>query len=122
MTSTLNLDEDQKDKVFNILVKKNPQYDSALAVQGVSTDGDSFDIKKSQDEAIEAVLRPEQMEDWKQMQERKNKETKRWTDALGGLDPTQFFQTTGGGRGMGFGGMGAGGGWGGFGGQGRRGR
>jgi hypothetical protein len=111
MTSSLKLDEQQQDQVFNILVKKNPQYDPALDVQGVTTDGATFDLKKSQDEAIAEVLRPEQMEDWNKMQERKSKETKRWTDALGGLDPTQFFQGMGGG-GLGGRGMGGFGGWG----------
>jgi hypothetical protein len=112
MTATLKLDEEQQDKVFNILVKKNPQYDPALSVQGVTTDGQTFDLAKSQDEAIAEVLHPEQMDGWNKMQESKTRETKRWSDALGGLDPTQFFQGMGGG---GLGGRGAGGGFGGWG-------
>lgn len=100
--SALNLDEGQKDQVFDILVKKNPQYDSALAVEGVTANGAELDAAKTQDDAIAEVLRPEQMEEWKQMQERQNNEKKRWSDALGGFDPTQFFQGMGGG--MGFGG------------------
>jgi hypothetical protein len=90
--SRLNLDEEQKDRVFDILVKKNPQYDSSMAVEGVTTGGAEMDAKKSQDEAIAEVLRPEQMEQWTQMQERRNNERQRWTDALGGFDPGQFFQ------------------------------
>jgi hypothetical protein len=90
--SRLDLDEDQKDRVFDILVKKNPQYDSSMAVEGVTTDGAEMDAKKSQDEAIAEVLRPEQIEQWTQMQERRNNERQRWTDALGGFDPGQFFQ------------------------------
>ncbi len=108
MTGSLKLDEQQQDRVFDILVKKNPQYDSALAVQGVDTEGQTFDVSKTQDEAIAEVLRPEQMEDWNKMQERRTAETKRWSDALGGLDPTQLFQGLGGGGGFG----GGGGGWG----------
>ena len=58
---------------------------------------------KSQDEAIVALLREDQMADWNKMQERQNNEKKRWSDALGGFDPTQFFQGMGG---MGLGGRG----------------
>jgi len=120
----LNLDETQKDQVFNILVKKNPQYDPTLTVEGLNADS-SFDAGKSQDEAIAAVLREDQMAEYKAMQDRQNAEKKRWSDALGGFDPTQFFQGMGGGGMGGFGGGGLGGGrgfgGGGFGG-GRRGR
>ena len=101
MSKSLNLDETQKDQVFDILVKKNPQYDPALSVEGVNA-GVELDSGKSQDEAIAAVLREDQMEDWTKMQERQQNEKKRWTDALGGFDPSQLFQGMGGG--MGFGG------------------
>jgi hypothetical protein len=110
----LNLDETQKDQVFDILVKKNPNYDASLAVEGLNAES-AFDAGKSQDEAIAAVLREDQMVEYQAMQERQNNEKKRWTEALGGFDPTQFFQ------GMGGGGMGGLGGRG-FGGGGRRGR
>lgn len=106
--NALNLDESQKDQVFDILVKKNPQYDSALSVHGLENDGTATDDGKSQDEAIAALLREDQMEEWNKMQERQNNQKKRWSDALGGFDPTQFFQGMGGMEGMGgFGGRGA---------------
>ena len=101
MSKSLNLDEAQKDQVFDILVKKSPQYDPALAVEGVNA-GVELDTQKSQDEAIAEVLRPEQMEDWNKLQERQQNEKKRWSDALGGFDPAQLLQGMGGG--MGFGG------------------
>ena len=105
--SALNLDEQQKDQVFDILVKKNPQYDPALAVEGLDSGGEAADDAKTQDEAIAALLRDDQMAEWTQMQERRSKETKRWTDALGGFDPGQFMQGMGGMSG--FGGRGGGG-------------
>ncbi len=101
--SALNLDEQQKDQVFDILVKKNPQYDAALTVEGLESGGVALEDGKSQDEAIVALLREDQMADWNKMQERQNNEKKRWSDALGGFDPTQFFQGMGG---MGLGGRG----------------
>ena len=105
--SALNLDEQQKDQVFDILVKKNPQYDPALTVEGLDSGGEAADDAKTQDEAIAALLRDDQMAEWTQMQERRSKETKRWTDALGGFDPGQFMQGMGGMSG--FGGRGGGG-------------
>ncbi len=124
----LNLDETQKDQVFNILVKKNPNYDSTLAVEGLNAEA-TVDAKQSQEDAIAAVLREDQMADYKAMQERQNAEKKRWSDAMGGFDPSTFFQGMGGGGGFGgmlggrgFGGVGGGGGGGGgrgFGGGGR---
>jgi len=104
--NALNLDEQQKDQVFDILVKKNPQYDAALTVEGLESGGVALEDGKSQDEAIAALLREDQMAEWNKMQERQNNEKKRWSDALGGFDPTQFFQGMGGMGGMGFGGRG----------------
>ena len=106
--SALNLDEQQKDQVFDILVKKDPQYDPSLSVEGIETGIAPVDDGKSQDEAIAALLREDQMAEWNQIQERRANEKKRITDALGGFDPTSFFQSMGGMGGMGFGGRGAG--------------
>ena len=41
------------------------------------------------------------MEEWTQMQERRSSEKKRWSNALGGFDPAQFFQGMEGGMGWG---------------------
>lgn len=105
----LNLDETQKDQVFDILVKKNPQYDASLAVEGLNAES-TFDAGKSQEEAIAAVLREDQMAEYTSMQERQNKERQRWTSALGGFDPMQFMQGMSGMEafGGGFGGRGGG--------------
>ena len=112
----LNLDEAQKDQVFDILVKKNPNYDPTLAVAGLSAES-TVDASKSQEEAIAAILREDQLTEYKAMQERQNAEKKRWTDAFGGIDPSQFFQGMGGmtpfgGGGAGGRGFGGGGGFG----------
>lgn len=105
----LNLDETQKDQVFDILVKKNPQYDASLAVEGLNTES-AFDAGKSQEAAIAAVLREEQMAEYTAMQERQNKGRQRWANALGGFDPMQFMQGMSGMEpfGGGFGGRGGG--------------
>ncbi len=103
----LNLDETQKDQVFDILVKKDPQYDAKLSVEGLEANAAAADDGKTQDEAIAALLREDQMAEWSRIQERQANEKKRITDALGGFDPTQFFQGLGG-MGGGFGGFGGG--------------
>lgn len=109
LTKDLNLNESQKDQVFNILVKKNPQFDPSLQIEGAGATSDP-DAGKTQDEAIAAVLEGEQQEKFKQMQAERTKEQERWTNMLG-IDPS-ILQGLGGGFG----------GFGGFGGGGRRGR
>ena len=106
MSSSLKLDEAQKDQVFSILVKSNPDYDPSLGVEGVTgttpapTDANTPPLKEQ--DAIGRVLRPEQMEDWAAYQEKQNAEKSRLTEAFGGLDPTSLFRSMGGmGGGMG---------------------
>ena len=96
----LNLNEGQKDKVFDILVKKSPNYDPKLAVEGVNASGE-FNDQQTQDEAVAAVLREDQLPEWQKMQERQQNERSRWSKVLGGFDPVQLFQGMGGTGGFG---------------------
>jgi hypothetical protein len=73
-------------------VKSNPQYDASLAVEGLSEEAGSFEAGKNQEEAIAAVLREDQLAQYKEIQERQQNERQRWSSALGGFDPMQFFQ------------------------------
>jgi hypothetical protein len=109
MNRSLNLDEAQKDQVFSILVKSNPDYDPSLSVEGVAVTAGSEAPSLKEEEAIASVLRPDQMDEWKAYQEKQNAEKSRMTNALGGMDPGSFFRSLGG--------MGP---FGGVGGQGRR--
>jgi hypothetical protein len=97
------LDEAQKDQVFSILVKSNPDYDPSLGVEGVTgTTPDAADANAAplkEEDAIASVLRPEQMQDWSTYQKKQTAEKSRLTDAFGGLDPTSFFRSMGGGMG-----------------------
>lgn len=103
MSGALKLDEAQKDQVFSILVKSNPDYDPSLGVEGVTgTTPDAADANVAplkEEDAIANVLRPEQMQDWSTYQKKQTAEKSRLTDALGGLDPTSFFRSMGGGMG-----------------------
>jgi len=111
MSGALKLDEGQKDQVFSILVKTNPDYDSSLGVEGVTgapaSEPSTTPLKE--EDAIASVLRPEQMDDWAAWQEKQKAEKSRLTDAFGGFDPTTFFRSMsgmGGGLGGGMGRMG----------------
>lgn len=103
MSSSLKLDEAQKDQVFSILVKSNPDYDPSLGVEGVTgttpDPADAIAAPLKEEDAIASVLRPEQMQDWSAYQNKQAAEKSRLTDAFGGLDPTSFFRSMGGGMG-----------------------
>ncbi len=103
MSGALKLDEGQKDQVFSILVKTNPDYDPSLGVEGVTgaqaNEPNATPLKE--EEAIASVLRPEQMDDWSAWQEKQKAEKSRLTDAFGGFDPSSFFRSVSGMGGMG---------------------
>ena len=99
MSGALKLDEAQKDQVFSILVKTNPDDDPSLGVEGVTGTATSVDASAAplkEEEAIASVLRPEQVADWNAYQKKQNAGKSRLTDAFGGLDPSSFFRSMGG--------------------------
>ncbi len=76
----LGLSETQKDQVFNILVQSDPQYDQSMRLEGVSATAPLGEEVK-RDEAIAAVLTPEQQQKYEaQKQERGNA----WRRMMGG--------------------------------------
>ena len=93
MSRSLNLDETQKDQVFSILVKSNPEYDPSLSVEGVTGTPGAESSPLKEEEAIASVLHPEQLDEWNVFQEKQNAEKSRLTDALGGMDPGSFFRS-----------------------------
>ncbi len=99
MSGALKLDEAQKDQVFSILVKTNPDYDPSLGIEGLTGTTPDTTIPLKEEDAIASVLRPEQMQDWSAYQKKQAAEKSRLTDAFGGLDPTSFFRSMGGGMG-----------------------
>lgn len=96
MSRSLNLDEIQKDQVFDILVKTNPAYDASLAVTGVTGTETAGAPPLNQDEAIAGILREEQLDGWTAYRARQDREKNRMSDALGGMDPATFFRSLGG--------------------------
>jgi hypothetical protein len=84
----LGLDESQKDKVFNILVQTDRNYDPSMALEGVSAT-DSVPEGQSRDEAIAAVLTPDQKAKYDAKQAEGNKRRDRFRQMLG-VDPGAF--------------------------------
>ena len=62
--SKLELDDTQEDQVFDILVRTSPEYDEAMAIEGIEADIPAAALAEdtSKEDAIRAVLDPEQLE------------------------------------------------------------
>jgi hypothetical protein len=79
----LNLDETQKDKVFNILVQTDKNYDKSMQLQGVDATA-SVAEGQSREDAIATVLTPEQKQKYTAQQEQRKSRGNRWMQMLGG--------------------------------------
>ena len=86
----LSLSEEQKDKVFNILVQTDQNYDGSMKLEGIDATA-SVAAGQSREDAIAAVLSPEQKSKYDARQsERKTRET-RFMQMLG-VDPSKLRQ------------------------------
>jgi len=86
----LSLSEEQKDKVFNILVQTDQNYDASMKLEGIDATA-SVGEGQSRDEAIAAVLSPDQKTKYDARQtERKTRES-RFMQMLG-VDPAKLRQ------------------------------
>lgn len=86
----LGLDETQKDKVFNILVQTDRNYDPSMALEGVNATA-GVSEGQSRDEAIASVLTPEQKAKYDAKQAAGNNRRERFRQMLG-VDPGAFPQ------------------------------
>lgn len=82
MDRDLSLDETQKDKVFNILVKTDKNFDPSMQLQGVDATT-SIGEGQSKEDAIAAVLNPEQNEKYTAQQQQRKSREGRWKKFLG---------------------------------------
>jgi len=64
LDGALQLDEGQKDQVFNILVRESRSYDPAMAIEGTEAELPAAAVAEgvSKEDAIRSVLTPEQLE------------------------------------------------------------
>ena len=68
----LDLTPEQEDQVFGILVQTNSDYDESMGIQGAG-DAAPLDEGVERDDAIRAVLTPEQAETYNENQERRQR-------------------------------------------------
>jgi hypothetical protein len=84
LTSSLNLDQTQQDQVFDIMVKSDKNYDPSMQLEGVanpSVQASSGDL--SRDDAIMAVLNPEQKQKYESQQKERKQRSGGFWKALG---------------------------------------
>ena len=81
----LGLDETQKDKLFNVIVRTDSSYDPSMKLEGV---GDAAAVAEGQsrEEAIAAILTPEQAEKYNASQDDRRSRRERFMESLG-IDP-----------------------------------
>ncbi len=60
---TVNLDEEQQDKVFSIMARSSPYFDAQMQIEGVTADANPG---ADRDVAVMQVLRPEQQQSYNQ--------------------------------------------------------
>jgi hypothetical protein len=86
----LSLSEEQKDKVFNVLVQTDQNYDASMKLEGIDATA-SVGEGQSRDDAIAAILSPDQKAKYDARQtERKSRES-RFMQMLG-VDPSKLRQ------------------------------
>ncbi len=79
----VGLDEDQKDAIFPIMARSAPGYREEMQFEGVdAADTTPITDNTARDEAIQSVLRPDQLESWNDYQRRQ--------EILGGFGVVNF--------------------------------
>lgn len=88
MNTSLNLDETQKDQMFHVLVRTDKDYDPSMQMEGVADPGGAA-VPESRDEAIAAILNPEQNEKYQAQQKERSRREGGFFRALGLPGPPQ---------------------------------
>lgn len=88
MNKSLGLDETQKDEMFQILVRSDKDFDPSMQLEGV-TGGSGVPNPLSRDEAIAAILNPEQKEKYQSQQQERAKRFEGFRRALGQPESAQ---------------------------------
>lgn len=84
MSSSLNLDETQKDQMFNVLVRTDKNYDPTMKLEGLSTEAGAADApQQSRDEAISAILNEDQRAKYQTQQQERKRQRGGFMKALG---------------------------------------
>jgi hypothetical protein len=94
----VGLDDSQRGEVFGVMARGAPDFDPAMGFEGLGSDSAALTSGQSKQEAILAILRPDQREAYKAERERRRAESQKDLEAIGlsmpeswdALDPFNF--------------------------------
>lgn len=98
LNDVVQLDEAQQDQVFAIMARSSRDYDPAMQLEGLRSEAGSLAEGDSRDEAILAVLRPDQRASYEADRQRRRQEAAQGFEALGLKPPADLGRTEGTGR------------------------
>lgn len=90
LNEVVQLDDAQQDKVFAIMARSSPDYDPAMRLEGLGSDAAALTEGGSRDEAILAVLRPDQRAAYEADRQRRRTEAARNLESLGIKPPADL--------------------------------
>ena len=90
LNEVVQLDEAQQDKVFAIMARSSDDYDPAMQLAGLGSDAAPLTEGVSRDEAILAVLRPDQREAYEADRQRRRTEAAKNLEAIGIKPPADL--------------------------------
>jgi hypothetical protein len=90
LNEVVQLDEAQQDKVFAIMARSSDNYDPAMQLEGLGTDEAALAEGASRDEAILAVLRPDQRQAYEADRQRRRDEAAKNLEAMGLKPPADL--------------------------------
>jgi hypothetical protein len=83
LDSIVNLDETQRGQVFGVMARGARDFDPAMQFEGLGTDTAALPSGKSKQEAILAVLRPEQRQAYQAEQEKRRQAAQKEMESMG---------------------------------------
>jgi hypothetical protein len=79
----VELDEKQQDQIFSIMAKSSPDFDPAMRFEGLGDDTAALTPGQSRHDAILAVLRPEQRQQYEERRAERRREAERELNEIG---------------------------------------
>jgi len=83
LNDVVQLDETQQDKVFAIMARSSADYDPAMQLEGLGSEGAALTEGVLRDEAILAVLRPDQRQAYEADRQRRRDEAAKNLESIG---------------------------------------
>ena len=98
LDEVVGLDDSQRGQVFGVMARGARDFDPAMGFEGLDTDNSALTSGSSKQDAVLAILRPEQREAYNAERERRRAEAQKDLEAIGlsmpenwdALDPSNF--------------------------------